>query len=699
MGTFLAGVLLLATLVESEIASAKAPLTHEAMWLLKRIGAPAVSPDAKWAVFLVAEPAYAEKDQSTDLWIVPADGSAPARKITSTKASESGVTWSDDSRRIAFSTKREGDEQPQIYVLDIVGGGESQRMTDLSTGARGPKFSPDGRSIAFVSEVFRTAADDEANKKMAKDAKDRKSSVRVYETFPVRSWDRWLEPEKQLHVFVQSLTSGSKPKDLLSGSKLVAEPGFGGTGFGGDGGESINVTWSPDGQSVVFAATIERTNSAFAEVATDLFRLNVGGGEPERIAHGEGAYGSPQFSRDGKVLFAQFGANNKTQYNNDRVVAFDWPSMSNQRTIVGPPFDRSVDGYTIAPDDKTLYFTAEDSGLVKVYSAPLTGKGAIAQVIDGDRGVYDSVSAASKSSSLVLIGRWGSATEPAEIVRLDPNTKKHRRLTEFNVKQASEFDWQQPEHFWFTNAAGQRVHSLLVRPANFDPQKKYPLLVFMHGGAANMSRDQISLRWNYHLLTNPGYVLVATNYRGSSGFGESFGRSIQSDPLKGPAGDINAAADEAIKRYPFIDASKQIVSGASYGGHLANWMEATTTRYKVIISHAGLTSLQSQWGTSDGIYHRELMIGSPPWEGSALWREQSPISYAKNFKTPILLSVGERDYRVPLNNTLEMYSALQRMRVPTKLMVWPDGNHWITSGEDSRVFYDTVLEWMAKWLK
>lgn len=680
---------LLALLVAISLqAQSKQPVTHETLWLMKRVGAPVISPDGKWVVFSVTEPAYEEKDQVNDLWITPADGSAKPRKITFTKASEGGVTWSPDSRRIAFSTKREGDDQAQIYVLDIANGGEAQRVTNLTSGARSPEFSPDGRSIAFASSVNRGATE----------AKERKAKVRVYETFPIRSWDRWVEPDKQLHVFTQSLDPSSKPKDLLADTKLVAEPGFGGSGGGGEGGESIDATWSPDGRAVVFAVTTTRNTSAYAEVATDLYRADVGGGEPVRIAHAEGSYGAPRFSSDGKTLYAKFSPNNKKPYNNERLVAFDWPAMASQRTVVGPPFDRSVDSYAITSDGRTIYFTAEDAGLVKLYTAPANGNGNATLAIDPQRGVYESLQIASKAPSLVMVGRWGSSVNPAEIVRIDAAAKSHRNLTDFNVEKAATLDWQPPQHFWFTNKDGQRIHNMIVLPPNFDANKKYPLFVLMHGGAANMWRDQISLRWNYHLLAKPGTVMVMTNYRGSTGFGEQFAQSIQNDPLRGPGNDINAGADEAIKRFPFIDGSRQVAGGASYGGHLANWMEATTTRYKAIISHAGLSSLQTQWGTSDFIYHRELEVGGPSWENNPIWREQSPITYAGNFKTPILLSVGEHDFRVPMNNTLEMYAALQRMRVPAKLLIWPEENHWITNGEDSRFFYNAVWDWIARWI-
>jgi dipeptidyl aminopeptidase/acylaminoacyl peptidase len=239
---------------------------------------------------------------------------------------------------------------------------------------------------------------------------------------------------------------------------------------------------------------------------------------------------------------------------------------------------------------------------------------------------------------------------------------------------------------------------MIVLPPAFDETKKYPLFVVIHGGAASMWRDEISLRWNYHLLAKPGYVVLLTNYTGSTGFGEKFAQDIQGDPLKGPGQELNEAADEAVKRFPFIDGTRMAAGGASYGGHLANWLEATTTRYKCLVSHAGEINLESQWGTSDGIYHREIANLGPVWEQGPVWREQNPIRYAAKFQTPMLLSVGEHDFRVPMNETLENWSVLQRRQIPSKLLVWPDANHWILSPEDSRHWYAELWDWLAKWM-
>src|SRR5690242_6362956 len=235
--------------------TSKVPLTHETMWMMKRVGAPVPSPDGKWVVFSLVEPSYDEKDQVSDLWIVPSDGSAKPRRLTATKGGESGVAWSPDSRRIAFAARREGDEVSQIYVLDVADGGEAVRMTSLSTGARAPQWRPDGQALLFVSTVYPGAADDEANKKIAAERKAQKYRVRVYEKFPVRNWDKWIE-DTQAHLFVQSAQPGAKAKDLLAGTKLVSERGF--AGRVSDSGEELDPVWTPEGEAIIFVASTNR---------------------------------------------------------------------------------------------------------------------------------------------------------------------------------------------------------------------------------------------------------------------------------------------------------------------------------------------------------------------------------------------------------------------------------------------------------
>lgn len=683
------GVFLL--LAEPSLAQTRHTITHEDVFLMKRVGAPAVSPDGKWAVFSVTEPSYDESKTVSDLWIVPTDGSTAPRKLTNTKGAENGLEWSPDGRRIAFSARREDDSTSQIYVMNIAEGGEAARVTSVSTGASSPHWRPDGRAILFSTMTYPGALTDSANRVAASERRGRKYNARVFESSPIRIWDHWLDDRKP-SLWIQPLDPSGPARDILAGTKIVKNAGFGGQL--GNAGESISATWMPDGSAVVFAATTNRNEWTFKDVVTALYVVPAAGDDVRKITTDNSDYGSPKFSPNGKAMYATMQPTDDKTFHNTRLVMWTGDN-STPKVVAGGP-DLSVSDFEFTPDSKTILFTAENQGFVKLYRVPANG-GETREVGTLKAGAYGGLDVGGTGNTIV-VANWQSAVHPPEVGRIDLNTGKWTPLTHFTDDRVGQINWQPLREFWFTNSRGEKIHSFMALPPNFDSTKKYPLFVLIHGGAANMWTDNFGLRWNPHLLGAPGYVVLMTDYRGSTGYGEKFAQDIQFDPLKGPANDLNEAADAAIKQYSFIDASKQVAGGASYGGHLTNWLAVTTTRYRALVSHAGEWDLETQWATSDYNYDRERNIGGPPWDTVSLWRVQSPMRLAANLKTPVLVSVGERDFRVPMNNALEFWTALQRMKVPSKLIIWPNENHWILNPEDSRFFYSQVREWFDRWL-
>ncbi|CAN5874243.1 S9 family peptidase [soil metagenome] len=562
----------------------------------------------------------------------------------------------------------------------------------MFTGARAPQWRPDGRAILFVSDVYPGARTDEENRKAAAERRARKWNARVYDAFPMRDWDRWLD-DRRPTLMVQALDDGPGARDILAGSTLAANPGFGGQA--GSGSDNLAAEWTPDGAAVVFAATTNRHEAAFADVVQSLWLVPATAGEPKRLTSDGDSYTRPRFSADGRTLFAQVVHATDKVYNLTRLARWAWPAAG-ARTVVTSNWDRSVGTFVPSPDGRSLYILAEDKGRQKLFTLSVAG-GAPAEVGELQSGTLSGMDAGGSASAPVVVASWDSAVHPPEIVRVE-RTGAPRALTTFNADRVSQIDWQPLREFWFESSRGKQIHNFIALPPNFDPAKKYPLFVLMHGGPHSMWIDQFVIRWNYHLLAQPGYVVLLTNYTGSTGFGETFAQEIQFDPLQGPAAEINEAADAAIAKYPFIDGARQVAGGASYGGHLANWMAVTTTRYKALISHAGLFDLAQQWGTSDTIYGRERNIGGPPWEGAALWTAQSPLHKAGNLKTPMLVTVGERDYRVPMNNAIQLWSALQRMKVPSRFIIFPEENHWVLRGENNRFFYREIHDWIARWV-
>ncbi len=675
-------------------------LTHEDLWLMPRVGAPRVSPDGRWIVVGVIEPAYDEKQQRSDLWLLPSDGSAPPRRLTGTSGRESDVAWSPDSRRLAFAARRDGDDSAQVYLLSL-DGGDAQRLTNLAGGARAPEFSPDGQRLLLVGEMWPGARTDADQRRLDAERKARPWNARIYDGFPIRNWDRWLD-ERQAHVFVLDLPAPGRapaePRSLLAGTRLLAQSGY--SGRLTDAGQSLDAIWAPDGKSIVFAASVDRDRAAYAFTSSQLFRVAATGGEPVALTTGLDQWSEPQFSPDGRTLAATVARRTDKVYNKSQLALLDAQRPGTPRWLTAAA-DLSVSRFAFGPDSRAVYFLAEDAGHEKLYRVDVRDA-RVQLALPMDRGVYASLSIAARGrgdrGEPVIVATWESAQRPPEVVRIDLASGSHRELTSFTATRLAGLDLPALEHFWFTSQRGRRIHNLLVRPPGFDPNKSYPLFNVIHGGPHAMWRDQWVLRWNYHLLAARGHVLVLTNYTGSTGFGEAFAQAIQGDPLRTPGEELNEASDAAIAKFPFIDRLRQCAGGASYGGHLANWLQGTTTRYRCLISHAGLVNLEAQWGTSDTVYGREVNNGGPVWEQGPVWREQNPIRYAGQFATPTLVTIGEQDFRVPLNNVLEYWTALQRRQVPSRLVVYPTENHWILGGENSRLFYREVHDWLDRWL-
>lgn len=669
------------------------PVTHEDVWTMKRLGTPVVSQDGRRAVVSVTEPSYEDDDTISDLWLVSLRGETDARRLTHSAAAEGDVDWSPDGTRIAFSAARDEEEPAQIYVLRMDGPGEAEQITDLSTGAGKPKWSPDGRRIAFESRIYPGGSDDEANAAEKAAREERDYNVSVYESFPVRQWDRWRDDLKT-QLFVQDARAGAEARNLIYGSKLAAAPGF--RGVEALGGDSLEAAWTPDGEALVISATDHRDVAAHADVAYHLYRVPVSGGEPQALTTSdEWSCDSAQFSPRGDALYCNFLPIGDNLYNLSGIARFEWDEdvIGSGPEDVTAAFDRAVTGFDLSADGRQIFLTALDAGRSRIFRVAASGGTVMPLDADSD-GVYAGVTAADGA----LVARWESSALPAEIVRVDTRSGRHETLTGFNAERAAELDRPAFREFWFENERGLRVHSFLALPPGFDEARKYPLVLMIHGGPFSSSLDADHVRWSPHLLAAPGYVVLLTDYTGSVGYGAEFSRAIQGTPLRAPGNDILQAVDEALARYEFIDGERMAATGASYGGHLVNWLQGTTDRFDALVGHAGLVDLKGQYATSDTVYGRERMIGGPAWEDIPAWSEENPASYVSNFSTPILLTIGEKDYRVPVNQTLAAWTYVQRMQVPGRLLVFHDAGHWIMKGAEARYYWREVHAWLDKYL-
>lgn len=655
------------------------PLTHEIMTHLKKVGIPAISPDGKFVIYGQVETSYNLDEQTSDLWLASSDGKIAPRKITSTKGGEENYFWNPTGDKIYFTAKRDGDEAAQLYSLPL-NGGEALRMTSVSTGVSGAKISSDGRWLVFTSRVYPSAFTDSLSKKLADDKKKIKTKARVYTSFPIRYWDSWLD-EKQTHIFSMDLSAaGSQPINIFRDVSLVNSKGF---NFG-------SFSFSPDNKSIIFSASTDYNTVAYQSSTANLFQISIQGGKETQLTSDGYDYASVDFSGDGKSLITTASENGNKLYYINRIFKYSWPSIS-PKTELATKLDRPLNDFKILGSD--IWASIEDQGIDRIIKISIA-TGEITSVLGGQMGSYTAISPAIGGNFAYQFQHLGATAEVFTSVLGPLNS-----ISKSNDKVLSNLDIPRPEVLWTITKRGKKVRSFVVKPAGFDPNKKYPLFVMLHGGPASSFKDVFGYRWNPHIYGAPGYVIIMTDYTGSVGYGEKFAQDIQFDPFKGPGEEILEAASDAIKRFSFIDGTRQAAGGASYGGHLANWMQATTTHFKCLIAHAGLVNSESQWGTSDVIWGRELMNGGAPWVPTKTWKEQNPMRFAANFKTPMLLTVGENDFRVPINNTLENWSIHQRLKIPSKLIVFPGENHWILNPENSKFHYQEVGNWLSTYLK
>ena len=657
----------------------KRPITQEDIWLMQRVGNPVASPDGRFLAVPVTVPAYDPREESGDIWIIAADGSAPPRRLTGGHGLKAAPAWSPDGSQLAFVTKTAQDSAGQIYVIPA-NGGDASRITNQSAGARAPKWRPDGRALLFEA----TRAPPPGTGPVA--------APRIYDVMPVRFWNRWLD-EYRPHIFIVEFSDGATPLDLLHGTSFAASPGFRGIfrTTERDTIETLQAQWSPDGQSVIFAAQVNADAMMHTATFTSLFQLPLTGGEPIALTNVGESYSDPQFTRAGDTLYA-IRKRWATDLVSTRLARLSWPRPSGATILTGQ-WERVIDGYTPSPDGLTIYLDAADDGLQRVFRMPASG-GMPEPVIDTQSGGWRGLTPVADG----VVALYETALQPPELMRLgNPPTP----LTWFNADRLAQIDALAPIHFRFTARNGKVIHNVLFHPPGFDPTRQYPIVTLIHGGPAAMSTDAFSYSafWFHpHLLATPGYVVLVTNYTGSIGFGERFASDVEKDVLRGPAEEILEALDEAVRRFAYVDASRQAAVGGSYGGYFVNWLNGHTSRFKCLVAHVGPFNNESQYGTNDGGIDREARMGGPIWEAGGQWMDQSPMRYARNFATPTLVTHGERDFRVPLGEGLANFKMLQRLNIPSRFIVFPDEGHMIGYGENARVFWREVSSWLARFL-
>jgi len=679
-----AAVAVLVSVVTASAQSAeKRAITFQDLISLHRLSEPQLSPDAKWIAYTVSTPDLEANHSVRDIWLVPTSGGEP-RQLTR-GGSDTRPRWSPDGRKLAFISARSG--TPQIYWIALEGG-EATRLTSLSTGADNELWSPDGQTLAFVSSVYPDCKDDACNSQ--RDAAKDKSKVkaRIYEKLLYRHWTEWWDG-KRSHLFVTAAATDntSAPRDLTPGANYDVPP------FNEGAPEAI--AFSPDGKELTFTANTDRDEALSTN--GDLFTVPASGAsEPQRITTNPGNDWGPAYSPDGKWI--AYRAQFQGGYEADRWRLMLYDRQSGKSINRTEDFDRSVESYAWTPDSARIYFQAEDKAEMPLYTIA-TAPGTAPKVVLADS--YNAEFDLSRDGRTLALART-SLTLPAEIFTAYADGTVLRQLTHQNGALLAQLDLPAAEPFWFEGAEKTQVEGLLIRPPHFDPAKKYPTLLLIHGGPQGAWTDAWGYRWNQQVMAAPGYVVVMVNPRGSTSYGQKFTADISRDWGGKVYDDLMKGLDAAIAKYPFIDSARVGAAGGSYGGYMIDWIATHTDRFKCLISHAGPYDLVSEYGATEELWFPDWEFGGAPWSHPELYKKWSPDEYAGalgKYKTPTLVVGGELDFRVPYNQDLEFFTALQVQGVPSKLVIFPDEGHWVLKPQNSQLWYATFLDWLARYLR
>lgn len=643
------------------------------MMQLARIGDPQISPNGRLVAFSIQTIDIENNKKPKQIYVVPLDGGAPRRIADSGERPR----WSPDSKKIAFLSDRSG--SGQVWIMDA-DGANAKQLTNLSTEAGNLLFSPDGKNLLISSEVFpECGADDACNKQKLDAEKGNKVKARPITTLLYRHWTTW-QGARRSHLLTLPISGGSV-KDLTPGNRDV--PPF---SLGGPDDYAI----SPDGAEVCYVMNSDEVPATSTN--SDLYVVSIAGGASKKITVNPAADTGPQYSPDGKYI--AYRAQFRPGYESDR-----WRLMLLERATgkvvnLTEALDRWVSSFTWSPDSSRLFFTAEDRGRQSIQFIPVNG-GASRVAVSGDSHL-DDMQLTPDGKTMIYTQQSGSS--PVEIFRAASSGGPAVALTHLNDSVLESHQLTPLEEFWTEGVESARVQSFMVKPPDFNAGRKYPALLLIHGGPQGSWGESWTYRWNAQVFAAAGYVVVMPNPRGSTGYGQKFIDEINGDWGGRAYDDVMAVTDYAAK-LPYVDASRLTAAGGSYGGYMIDWILGHSQRFKALISHAGVYDLRSEATETEELWFPIWEFGGMPWDNPEMYARWSPSHFAKEFKTPTLVMHGELDFRVPYGQGLQLFTALQLQKIPSKLLVFPDEGHWIQKPQNSLLWYNTFIDWLNTWTK
>jgi dipeptidyl aminopeptidase/acylaminoacyl peptidase len=647
-------------------------LTIEHLNKLNKLTALKMSADGRYLVYGQKNGGLVPADTHADLYLIDLQNQQKVTRLTDSPAAEHSVQFSSDGQSIYFITDRTGSSQ--VWQLPLTGG-EARQLTDLPLDVEGFLVSPDSKALVVAMQVKPGCADLACTVTANKQQADVKDTAQVYDQLMVRHWDTW-EDGRRLHLFSASIRDGQR---ITTATNLMPE-------WDTDVAGTAEAAFTPDGKNLVFSAKIPAKDQAW-HTNFDLFQVSLAGGNKINLTKDNPAWDAkPVFSADGRYM--AYLAMKKPQAEADRFGVMLLDLATGERKELAPEWDRSVDELMFGPDNRTLYVTAQDMGQKGVFSINLSFGEVTKLYSDGTAG-----SLTVGSNQLAFINH--SLDKPADVFLLKGNNA--RAITNINKDNLATIQFGAFEQFSFAGANGDNVYGYYVKPHNFTEGKKYPMAFIVHGGPQSSFGNMFNYRWNAQLWAAQGYGVVMIDFHGSTGYGQAFTDSISRDWGGKPLEDLKKGFAYIIEKQPWLDGSNACALGASYGGYMMNWIAGNwPTGFKCLVNHAGLFDMPSFYGSTEELWFPEYDMGGPVWNKDGDYHKFNPSAFVDNWQTPMLVIHGLKDYRVPYAQGLAAFTTLQRKGIDSRLVIFPDENHWILKPANAERWYNEVFRWMKQ---
>ncbi|NMB05985.1 MAG: S9 family peptidase [Bacteroidales bacterium] len=657
---------------------AQGKMTAEVLHSFGRVGSLSVSPDRKQILYQVTYISIPENKSNNELFIMKSDGSH-RKQLTITNTQESNAQWIDGGRKIAFLSNETGSSQ--IWTINPDGGGMTQ-ISNQKEPIEGFVISPDGKKVLFIRSV-------KSGKKPGEQYADLPgASGRVVDDLMYKHWDHWVESVP--HPFLADLEGNrlNNIVDLLEGEPYEAPL----APFGG----IEQLAWSPDGSTIAYTSR-KKTGKEYAESTnSDIYFYDLASGETRNMTEGMMGYDvNPQFSPDGRYLAWQ--SMERDGYESDKNRLFVMELATGEKTYVTETFDYNTDAFAWESDSKTIYLVAPVQGTTQLYATNIATR----SITPITSGMHDYTSVAPGDG--VLIATRQSLSQPTEIYSVDLATGQATNLSQENSELLANLTMGEVEERWIETSDGKQMLTWVVYPPDFDPAKQYPALLYCQGGPQSMVSQFWSYRWNLQMMAANGYIVVAPNRRGLPGFGQEWLEQISGDYGGQNMKDYLAAID-AVSQEPFVDENRLGCTGASYGGFSVYWLAGHHEgRFKAFLSHAGIFNLEAQYLETEEMWFANWDMGGPYWDkGNATAQrtyENSPHRFVEKWDTPIMITHGELDYRILASQGMMAFNAAQLRNIPSRMLIFPDENHWIARPQNGVLFQREFFRWFDKWLK